>query len=175
MMLVTMMNLLLLLQDTALATLNPAGLRCWKLASQGVKCRGSFGTKVLESSFLSWQLQLLWQTFSDSGVILTHFYSFWIEFYIQFWGRWGSDSWCFLLAWFERLRIPHLHMEKLGALSLHDWWQQISLGVAVAMCQGHGARSKWGSYCPFKVFQDSSLSSTLPGFLSWSTTPQCLM
>ena len=50
---------------------------------------------------------------SGDEEIFTHFYSFWIGSYIDFWVGLGSDSRCFLLAWSEMLGMPHLHVEGL--------------------------------------------------------------
>lgn len=44
-------------------------------------------------------------------------------------GGLGSRGKCFLLAWSEMLGMPHLHVEGLGMLHLHD--QSSPWGVVV--------------------------------------------
>jgi hypothetical protein len=55
------------------------------------------------------------------GEITHALYSFWIGSYnTVFGGGVGTDSGCFLLSWSEMLGMPHLHVEGLQVLSLHD-------------------------------------------------------
>lgn len=117
--------------DTPLVALSRAELGWAKgrLTSQWGGAGDIMEVKISGEQFSSLVavLQFFWQTFSDDKVILTHLYSLWIDSYIQFRGWLGSDSRCFLLAWYEMLGMPHQHVEGLTALLLCDWWLQIFL------------------------------------------------
>lgn len=81
--------------------------------------------------------------------------------------RAGASYWLGL-RWF-------IYMMR-GLWHCPNWWPQFSLlgGGGLWLCDKGLAsfRSRWSSNHPFWVSRALSPSSTLPGFLSWSTTAQ---